>query len=259
MKQPERIGPYTLLRRLGHKRSSRVWLAMAGADVQTVALKIAREGDEAGRQRMIHEVSIAAGFDHPNIVRLFECGASRGVTWIAMAYVPGPHIKPTLASFRQLLLALVHVHAHDVIHAAIEPANLLLDAAGELRLGDFGSACRAGQDAGPAHGTPQFMAPEQLLGQPLDVRADIFSAGVVLYQVLTASLPFDGAAFDLIPHIGHRLPPAPSAVSPGLGSGFDEVIKRALARDRVDRYGNAFEFLCAFDAACRRTLKPVVP
>lgn len=257
MKQPEQIGPYTLLQRLGHHGNSRVWRAVAGADVQTVALKIARAEDDTGRQRMMHEVSLAAGFDHPNIVRMFECGASRGVTWIAMAYVPGPHGKLTLANFRQLLLALVHVHANDVIHGAIEHANLLLDPSGDLRLAGFGSARRTGQAAAAAPGTLPWMAPEQLRGQRLDVRADIFSAGVVLYDILTARLPFEGTAFEKMAQIVHPSQPAPSLVAPGLGPNFDDVIRRALARDRSDRYNNAFEFLSAFDGACRLGVRSV--
>ena len=256
MKKPEQIGPYTLLKQLGEKQSGRVWLATAGADGQKLALRIARENDEAGRQRMMHEVNLAAGFDHPNIVRIFECGASRGVTWIAMGYVPGPHGKLTLNNFRQLLLALVHVHANDVVHADIHPGKLLLDEEGDMRLADFGSARRAGEGGGPVHGALPFMPPEQLRAQPLDVRADIFSAGAVLYQVLTGRAPFAGTAADRMSQLLQDGQPAPSAVAPGLGDSFDEVVQRALARDRDERYGNAFAFLAAFDAACRRGVKP---
>jgi serine/threonine protein kinase len=256
MKKQEQIGPYTLIRRLGTGASRRVWLAHAGSGGEKVALKLAREGDEEARLCIMHEVDLAASFDHPNIVRMFECGASRGITWIAMGYAAGPHDALTLANFRQLLLALVHVHANNIIHADIKHSNLLLDESGDLKLSNFGLARRSGQGAAPGSGTPQYMAPEQLRGQPLDLRADIFSAGVVLYQILTGTRPFEGTALEVMQQVIDDSQPAPSAVAPGLGTSFDEVIRRALARDRGDRYATAFEFLAAFDAACRRGVRP---
>lgn len=256
MKKPERIGPYTLLRRLSPRQNGCVWLAAAGTGEHKLALKIARADDEAGRRRIMHEVDIAAAFDHPNIVRIHECGASRGITWITMAYLAGPHRALTLANFRQLLLALVHVHANEVIHAGIGPAGLLLDEAGDLRLADFAHARRAGQAGSFATGMLQFMSPEQLRGEPLDARADIFSAGVVLYEVLTGSRPFQATSLDKMEQIAQQSQTAPSTVAPGLGNSFDEVIERALARQRAGRYASAFEFLAAFDEACRRGVKP---
>lgn len=256
MKKLERIGPYTLLKRLGTGGSSRVWLAAAGDEGAKVALKLVRDGDDKGRQRLLHEVDVAAAFNHPNIVRIHECGESRGNTWIAMGYVGGPHGAITLANFRQLLLALVHVHANNIVHADIQHANLLLDESGDLHLADFSRARHAGQAPDAAHGAPQFMSPEQLRGQALDARADIFSAGVVLYAVLTGALPFAGTALEVMHQLLHLSQPAPSHVSPGLGTSFDDVVRRALARDREERYANAFEFLAAFDAACRRGVGP---
>lgn len=255
MKKPEQIGPYTLIRRLGDSEGSRVWLAHAGSGGEKVALKLARAGDEAARVCIMHEVEVAASFDHPNIVRMYECGASRGITWIAMSYAAGPHSPLTLANFRQLLLALVHVHANNIIHADIKHANLLLDESGDLKLANFGLARRSGQGAIPGNGTPQFMSPEQLRGQPLDLRADLFSAGVVLYQILTGNRPFEGTAFEVMQQVLNDSQPPPSAVAPGLGTSFDDVVRRALARDRGERYANAFEFLSAFDAACRRGVR----
>lgn len=268
MKKPERIGPYTLLKRLGAGYGSRVWLAQAGSGPERVALKLARDGDDAARACIMHEVDLAAGFNHPNIVRMYECGESRGITWIAMEYAAGPHEPLTLANFRQLLLALVHVHANGVVHADIELSNLLLDESGDLKLANFGLARRCDQGAaaqGTAHGSPHdaphgsphFMAPEQLRAQPLDARADLFSAGVVLYHILTGKLPFEGSGVEVMQQLLNDTQPAPSAVAPGLGTSFDDMVRRALARDRGDRFASAFEFLSAFDAACRRGVRTV--
>ncbi len=257
MKKLERIGPYTLLRRLGRGENSRVWLANAGEADNLVAMKLARPGDDEGRERLMYELGVAAEFDHPHIVRIYECGESRGFTWITMGYLAGPHQPLTLEGFRQLLMALVHVHANGIVHANVNHDNLLMDENGELRLADFSHARQIGQVGKPGEGTPQFMSPEQLRGQTLDPRADLFSAGVVLYEILTGIRPFAGTALELMPQLLKETQIAPSAAAPGLGTSFDEVVRRALARERSERHGNAFEFLGAFDAACRRGVRPV--
>ena len=250
MKKPEQIGPYTLLTPLGDGARSNVWLACAGSGADKIALKLARADDAPRRERLLRECELAIGFDHPNIVRIHECGAANGITWIAMAYAGSAHGALTLANFRQLLLAMVHVHANGVIHADIGNANLLLDDFGDLRLGGFGIARRLGQ-AGP-QGSPHFMSPEPLRGQVIDLRADIFAASAVLYQVLTGRRPFEGSAIEVMQQILHESQAAPSTVAPGLGASFDDVLRRGLARDKDERYASVFEFLSAFDAACRR-------
>jgi serine/threonine protein kinase len=255
MKKREQIGPYTLLKPLGDGVHSNVWLADAGPGADKVALKLVRNGDAAARQRMLYEVELAIGFDHPNIVRVHECGAWRDITWMAMGYVAGPRGALTLANFRQLLLALVNVHANDIVHADIRNANLLLDEFGDLRLAGFSLARRKADLASAAPGLPQFMSPEQLRGQPIDTRTDIFAAGVVLYQVLTGKRPFEGTAFEVMQQILHDTQSAPSSVAPGLGVSFDDVVRRALARDKANRHGSAFELLADFDAACRRGVR----
>lgn len=244
-----------MLSPLGDRARANVWLASAGSDGARVALKLAREDDADGRARLLHESELAMGFDHPNIVRIHECGAARGITWIAMGYVAGPHDTLTLANFRQLLLALVHVHANGIVHADIRHGNLLIDEYGDLRLAGFGLARRLGQALSPGAGVPQVMSPEQLRGQPIDMRTDLFAAGVVLYQVLTGRRPFEGTALEVMQQIMRETQALPSSVAPGLGTSFDDLVLRALARSRDDRYGSAFEFLSAFDAACRRGVR----
>lgn len=241
-----------MLSPLGDQARGNVWLASAGSGGTKVALKLAREHDATGRARLLHESALAMGFDHPNIVRIHECGEARGVTWLAMGYVPGPHEPLTLANFRQLLLALVHVHANGIVHADIRAGNLLVDEYGDLRLAGFGLARRVGE---AAPGAPQSVSPEQLRGKAIDMRSDIFCAGVVLYHVLTGKRPFEGTPLEIMQQILHDTQPAPSRVAPGLGTSFDDVVRHSLARDRDDRYGSAFEFLSAFDAACRRGVR----
>jgi serine/threonine protein kinase len=255
MKKSERVGPYYLLSPLGEGRPGRVWLATAGAGGEKVAIKLVREGDTGARERLMHECEMAMLFDHPNIVRMYECGEANGTTWITTRYIAGPHGGLTLANFRQLLLAMVHVHANGVTHADIRNANLLLDEYGDLHLGGFAMARRHGQAGVAPAGAPPSVTPEQLRGQAVDTRTDIFAAGVVLYEILTGKAPFAGTAFDIMQQILQDAQPAPSVMAPGLGSSFDDVVRRALARDKDDRFGSVFEFLSAFDAACRRGVR----
>ena len=255
MKKPERIGPYYLLSPLGDSGRGNVWLARAGARGDRLALKLVREGDSEGLERLMHECSMAMGFDHPNIVRMHECGEANGVTWISMGYVSGPRGELTLANFRQLLLAMVHVHANDVIHTDIRDANLLLDENGDLRLAGFGMARKRSEPNVVLQGKVQPLSPEQLDGQSIDHRTDIFALGMVLYQVLTGKAPFQGSAFDVMQQVSHDAPAAPSSVAPGLGSSFDELVRRAMASNKEERYGSVFEFLSEFDAACRRGVR----
>jgi len=248
MKKPERLGPYTLIAPLGERARARTWLARAGDPVEgeKVALKLAREKDAAGRARILHEVDIAAGFDHPNIVRIHECGEARGVLWLASAYVPGPHRPLKLGNFRQLLLALVHVHANGILHADLNCDNMLLDEEGDLRLSNFASARRFGQPGQAATGSPPFMPPEQVRGEALDVRSELYAAGAVLYQILTSTPPRPAQEQSQLP---------PSAIAPGLGTSFDALLRTALALAPEQRFGSAFELLSAFDAACKRGVR----
>lgn len=256
MKKSQRIGPYTLISPLGGHRPGhsgvRSWLAYAGETGTRLVLKLAEPDDEVGRARLMHEVDLAAGFDHPNIVRIFECAEARRILWIAMAWVPGPHAPLKLANFRQLLLALVHVHANQVVHAALSPRHLLLDEEGDLKLVNFSQARRMVDGGMPARGELAWMPPEQLRGQALDARSDVFSAGAVLYHILCGRAPFEGGAAMEMPQLADAGPAPPSQLAPGLGDSFDALVRTALAREPSERFASAFEFLGAFDAACKR-------
>jgi len=258
MKKLERHGPYTLLAPLGERSRGHTWMAQAGEgeNATVVALKLALPKDAAGRTRIFHEVDLAAPLNHPHIVRLFECGEAKGVLWLSTAYVGGPHQPLKLGNFRQLLLALLHVHANELIHASLSPSRLLLDEEGDMQLCHFADARRHGEPGQAPLGPLPFMSPEQLRGEPLDVRADLFAAGAVLYQILTGMAPFSGASANAMTQLLQPGQPAPSAVAPGLGTSFDAVVAKALAREREARYASVFELLGAFDAACKRGVRP---
>lgn len=260
MKKLDRVGPYTLLSPLGDGMTGHVWLASTGRGAERRVLKLAAQGDAAARAQLLHEVDMIRPLDHYNIVPVHECGESKGVVWMAMSYVAGPHTPLTLENFRQLLLALVHVHAHGVVHAGINPGHLLLGEEGHLRLISFANARREGGGpmpaAGIAHFMPHFMPPEQLRGEALDLRADLFSAGAVLYQILSGKQPFDATAHQGAHHAALAPGALPSTLVPGLGTCFDQLITKALAPEPADRYANSFAFLGDFDAASHKGARP---
>ncbi|MEJ7808612.1 MAG: serine/threonine-protein kinase, partial [Telluria sp.] len=249
MSKPDNVGPYTLLSPLSESARARAWLARIGEGPEHV-LKWAHEDDATGRARLQHEIDIVAGLDHPNVVRMLERGDTRGTLWMALPKVGVGQAPFELAHFRQLVLALVHLHAHGVVHADIKPANLLLDDEGNLQVIGFGNARRIGAGPLPPGGMPQYMSPEQLRSEALDVRADVFSAGAVLYQVLTGKRPFDGTASEATEDTVETGLLPPSALVDGFGTGFDELTSKMLAADRAERQDSAFAVLAQFDAAC---------
>lgn len=241
MNPNDRIGPYTLQSPLGDP-ARQAWLASAARGKSRVVLHLSRAGDKARRSLLMHAVKLAGHFDHPNIVRMHECGEVHELIWVASAYVGGEGAL-SLTNFRQLLLALLHVHGNDVVHGDIRPGNLLIESEGDLRLSDFRHARKVGQAASQEGGRSPYASPEQHLGDVLDTRADIYAAGAVLYELLTRKR-----------HVG-AAPVAPSVLAPALGSSFDAVIARALAPEKAGRFAHVFEFLAAYDAACQRGLR----
>lgn len=239
MKPTDTVGPYTLTARLGGP-DSQVWAAAHGGG--QVALRLAAASDRSARALLHHEMQIAGGFDHPNIIRLHELAQSTQCTWLTMQHAGGTG-PLTLANFRQLLLALLHLHGNDVVHGDLRPASLLRDLGGDLRLANFRYARQAGQAASQEGGRSRYASPEQQLGDVLDFRADIYSAGAVLYEIVTRAMP-QGAQ-----------PVPPSLLAPGLGTNFDGLLARALSPEKAGRFGHVFELLGAFDAACQRGVR----
>jgi serine/threonine protein kinase len=250
MKTSDCVGPYTLLSPLGESGCARAWLATRGHGDEKVVVKVAREGDAASRARLRREADITGSLDHYNIVPMQGSGESHGDMWIEMAYVAGAPASLRLENVRQLLLALVHLHAHGVVHADIKPANMLLDGDGNLRLASFGNARRAGAGPSAPSDPSEYMSPEQLRGEELDPRTDLFSAGAVLYHVLTGRPPFERAATNAEVSDAMALV-LPSEREPRLGTRFDQLIVKALARERSARYASAFAMLSDFTVASR--------
>lgn len=223
-----------------------------------VALKLIRR-DGFDPARIAAEARAAARLVHPHIVAVHDAGDGPDYAWIAMELVIGEPLSAVLARegrlapaeagrlLLQLLEALGHAHGRGVIHRDVKPANILLAldggaGFGQVRLGDFGLA-QLGQadpaEAGALYGTPAWMAPEQVRGEPADHRADLWAAGVVLYEALTGRRPFEGRMSSVLAAIREKEPPPPSQVAKGLDPGWDGILSRALAKPPGARFADA--------------------
>lgn len=260
---PGRIGHYRILRKLGEGGMGVVYAAEDDRLGRQVALKVLRDSspDPDARARLVREARIAAGVAHPLICQVFELGEWNGQPFIAMELVDGEPLaarlaRGALAPGEALPLALSVVdalrvlHGRGIVHRDLKPSNVFVTPAG-VKVLDFGLARpmeAAGADtataltqAGTILGTPQYSAPEQLTGQAVDARADLFSAGVVLYEMLAGRPPFQGANIGAIIHaVLYDTPPVLTG-SPAIAA-IDRVLHRALAKDPAERYQTADAF-----------------
>jgi len=274
--EPTHLGKYEIESVLGKGAMGIVYKARDPHIERAIAIKTIRkdllDADLAAHfmARFRNEARAAGRLQHPNIVGIYEYGEVESVAYIAMEYVDGTGLREYLnrkAQFElhqvvailvQLLAALDFAHAQGVVHRDIKPANLILTSTGALKVADFGIARIDASNmtmTGMVMGTPSYMAPEQCRGMPSDHRADLFSVGVVLYELLTGVRPFDGSVESIAYKICHEQPRPPSQLSPlKLPAAMDGVIATALAKSADDRFqhARAFHFalrLAAGDAA----------
>ncbi|MGZ4411629.1 MAG: Stk1 family PASTA domain-containing Ser/Thr kinase [Gaiellaceae bacterium] len=253
-------GRYQILRRLGAGGMATVYLAEDQDLGRQVAIKILNSkhaSDEQFVERFRREASSAAGLNHPNIVAIYDRGEAEGTYYIAMEVIQGRSLKELLltrgaspipiaiAYTRQILAALRFAHRHGIVHRDIKPHNIIVDDEGRVKVTDFGIA-HAGTsqmtEVGSIIGTAQYLSPEQARGTPVDARSDIYSVGIVLYELLTGDVPFSG---DTPVEIAMRhlstIPEPPSSRRPEVTGELDAVVLRALAKDPEDRYQSAEE------------------
>jgi hypothetical protein len=248
-----------------------VYLATQSFPERKVALKLLPHElatDAAFRERFIRESNAAASVEHPNIVPVYGAGESSGELYIAMRYVEGEDLRALLdregplAPERavricsQIADALEEAHQHGLVHRDVKPGNILISKGDRAYLTDFGLIRRSKLETdltktGQFMGTVDYVAPEQIKGEEVDGRADIYSLGCVLYECLAGASPFrkDTEVATLYAHLEDP-PPRPSAKRPELPPGLDEVVAKATAKHSLDRYATAGEF----ETAARRAL-----
>ncbi len=242
---------------IGHGDMGVVYRAEELALQRPVALKLILPGhseDERVRERFRRESKVAAAIDHQNVIPIFDAGEQQGVMYIMMRLVDGVDLRAVIESegalapvraariVRQVGAALDAAHAHGILHRDVKPSNVLLARRDHAYLTDFGLAKpESSIDALTRHGTVvarvDYVAPEQLLGQQVDARADVYALGCVLFEAITGVEPFQRAVAEagLLARL-EAPPPSPRSVRPDLPAEFDEVVRRAMARDPDERY-----------------------
>ena len=280
MSPPLQLGKYTISEVLGKGAMGVVYKGFDPHIRRTVALKTIRkeliDDDQATTllARFRNEAQAAGRLSHPGIVGVYEWGEVGDLVFLAMEYVPGNSLREyfnrgtrfdghdAVSVMAQLLDALHYAHEQGVWHRDIKPANIIIMNNGKLKIADFGIARIDSSNltqTGTIMGTPGYMAPEQYRGPSVDWRADIFSAGVVMYQLLTGARPFTGSPESIAYKICHVQPVLPSEADPGrCTTQFDGVAMKALAKKPEDRYQNAHAFHEAVLAAFAAPVSPVV-
>jgi serine/threonine-protein kinase len=280
MSNLRKIGKYEVVGELGKGAMGVVHKGYDPAIQRHVALKVIRKAEldpsdsSAVLERFKREAQAVGKLHHPNIVAIYDYGEDDEFAFIAMELVSGralrEHIRsgyrPELKEFPEILLhvleGLEYSHMQGVVHRDIKPANVLISDMGVAKISDFGIARVEASHLtklGEVLGTPFYMAPEQFSGIA-DERSDIYSAGVIVYEILSGRRPFDGAGAPLMKKILQDMPPAPSTLEPRLPREIDAVLMKALAKDPSDRYRNARQFagalLQAFESR-GRTSQPL--
>jgi formylglycine-generating enzyme required for sulfatase activity/serine/threonine protein kinase len=262
------FGPYRVIGQLGKGGMASVFKVYEAGLDRYVALKVLPAEflhDEKFAARFTREAKVIARLEHPGIVPIYASGIEDGVPWMAMRLIPGGTLSSLLAKqrlpiarsvaiLRGVANGLEYAHEQGVIHRDLKPQNILLDQAGQVYLADFGIArivegATVLTRAGTVPGTPQYMAPEQALGQRVDHRADVYALGVVAYEMLTGHVPFDADTpmAVMMKHLRETIPFEPLQELPG---GLGQAVLKALAKEPADRWSSA----TAFAAACELEL-----
>jgi TolB-like protein/predicted Ser/Thr protein kinase len=266
----ETLGQYKILDRIGAGGMGEVYRARDTRLGRTVAIKVlvaGVAGDPARRERFLREARATAALSHPNIAALYEIGEDQGQLFLVFEFVPGETLKTVIAGRPlnprraidlavQIADALAEAHVVGIVHRDIKPANIIVTPKGNAKILDFGlAAWTAGGSereqavqaatvmvtaAGTTLGTVAYMSPEQALGEKVDQQTDLFSLGIVLFEMLTGTLPFTGSTSTALAlQIVQAQAPVPSAVNKSLPRELDSIVNTALAKSLDQRYESA--------------------
>jgi eukaryotic-like serine/threonine-protein kinase len=261
-------GRYKVLSRIGSGGMADVYLAEDALLGRKVAVKLLQHRfaeDQEFVERFRREASSAAGLSHPNVVAIFDRGEWDGTYYIAMEYLPGRSLKAIVREggpmdpasaieiVIQILRAAKFAHRRGIIHRDLKPHNVILDEEGRAKVTDFGIARAGASDmtlTGSIMGTAQYLSPEQAQGKTVSETSDLYAVGIVLYELLTGRVPFDGeTAVSIALMQVSAQAPRPSALNPAVGPALDAVVVRSLAKNPIDRYRDADEFIAALEQA----------
>ena len=259
-----KLGPYWLVEKLGHGGMATVYRAVREEETDApLALKVIHQHVAEGQDflgRFRREVLIGSNLIHPGIVELKDAGVEEGRHYIAMELVVGRDLRSHLSAeglpwnqalpiLSKVYEAVAHAHSQDVVHRDLKPENILLTEHGEVKLTDFGLAKSHNLTnltaTGSVLGTPSYMAPEQISGQPLNPATDQYALGVLTFEVLTGRLPFAGEDVMqiLMAHLSPSPAPSLSSVKEGLPDGLDGLLSRMMEKDPKARFSSVAEAL----------------
>lgn len=271
MSEPQKIGKYEVRGELGRGAMGTVFKCFDPLISRWVAIKAIVKAtlDPAELQQYInrfrHEAQAVGKLVHPRIVQIYDYGENEQLAYIVMELVNGKSLQAHLlngASFslpeivqiiRPLLDGLGYVHSEGIVHRDLKPSNILINSDGRIKICDFGIAHTESSELtqlGDVLGSLHYMSPEQFIGMSIDSRSDLYSVGVIAYELLTGNKPFVGNSATVMQKVIYELPVIPSSINPRLSPQIDQVIMKALAKDSAKRYQTASEFSDAFlDAA----------
>ena len=279
----DRIGKYQIIKELGRGATSAVYLANDAFAGRQVAIKLVRAdalGDkEQGRRfhkLFLAEAALAGKLAHPHLVAIFDAVSDEDGSYLVMEYVSGGTLEPytlpaklmTINSIVEIIFkcckALDYAHRHGIIHRDIKPANILLAGETDIKISDFGAALSVTAETTQVSGigSPAYMSPEQLQEMTLNHQTDIFSLGVVMYQLLTGALPFKATNnYSMVYQIINVDPPSASLLRPDTPAAVDVIVKRALEKDIAERFQTWEEYAQALADTFSNLQKPeeIVP
>ena len=270
-----RLGRYEIISELGQGAMGVVYKAQDPLIDRTVAIKtinlgLALEEKSEYEGRFYQEAKAAGRLSHPNIVTIYDVGKSEEVAYIAMEFLQGRELRDVLNDGQplpvervidivtQVALGLTYAHGNGIVHRDVKPSNVMVGSDGHVKITDFGIArmesASVRTQTGMVLGSPKYMSPEQVMGKLIDQRSDIFSLGVVLYEMLTGRAPFVGENINAIMYQTlNNIPPPPGSINSAVPDMLNFIVAKALAKGLDDRYQNAKDFADDLQA-CRNAL-----